>query len=233
MTEHFYDIDLYEDDKPFTIREKDTEGLRFFQVLNTAPSSPIKRQIVPSAQVQDTIVNIITGVVLAYITPGDESFEADTPERVDWVLEKISGAEAEASGLKLEVIAITDRIVSKIKTLDRRVDWFKERFGDGIRTVALTELAGGKGKTWTRPYGAVSFRKDKDKMEVSDHDMAVRNFGQRYPECVQTTVKFLKGNLTKEQRKELEFDAHHSELPCGVEFTPAGDDKMTIKAVTP
>lgn len=230
-------FEFHEDDinkHPFVLNQYQAMSAEFVLI---APSDGDPAELaaypMPQTRVEDTILNPNTGEILAYVVGTDqETFEADTPEHADWVLEKIHNLDGRIAGINLELRAVTDRLGTQKRALTRNRDWLESRFGPGIEAVALEHRKDWAGKTWKRTWGKVSFKKQNDKLEVEDNDLLCEIYGDEN-ECVKVTKTFYISKLTKEVKEKIMLDMkNHVSVDVadnrGLLFTPAGDDTMTI-----
>jgi hypothetical protein len=107
----------------------------------------------------------------------------------------------------------------------RRLDWLQKQYDAQLQDYALSQLprkADGtlKVKTWTCPYGTVSFRTLAERVKVIDEEETVAWLMHHNPEAIKTKHTVLVSKLS-------DFATVHAP---GIEIIPA-TESVTIKTV--
>jgi hypothetical protein len=107
----------------------------------------------------------------------------------------------------------------------RRLDWLQKQYDAQLQDYALSQLprkADGslKVKTWTCPYGTVSFRTIAERVKVVDEEETVAWLMHHNPEAIKTKHTVLVSKLS-------DFATVHAP---GIEIIPA-TESVTIKTV--
>lgn len=194
-----------------------------------APTDTTDVIMIEGVRHEDLFLDADTGEVLGIITPGDGPFVVKDRESAEWVLRKITEAEAaiKAEAEMLEVVA--SRIKGKIKALKARSAWFSTRFKSELAVVAKASLQGKK-RNVDFTWGRIGFRKSKEKLEVEDKDKAI-GFLEDTEGCedaVKTEKSVLIRNLPPEVRHTL-LNSPLARKEGGFTWTPADPDVFYIK----
>jgi hypothetical protein len=107
----------------------------------------------------------------------------------------------------------------------RRLDWLQKQYDAQLQDYAMSQLprkADGtlKVKTWTCPYGTVSFRTIAERVKVVDEEETVAWLMHHNPEAIKTKHTVLVSKLS-------DFATVHAP---GIEIIPASES-VTIKTV--
>jgi hypothetical protein len=107
----------------------------------------------------------------------------------------------------------------------RRLDWLQKQYDAQLKEYALSQLprkADGtlKVKTWTCPYGTISFRTLAERVKLIDEEETVAWLMHHNPEAVKTKHTVLVSKLS-------DFATVHAP---GIEIIPASES-VTIKTV--
>ena len=160
------------------------------------------------------------GPASGWIT-GDESPE----ELALLVMRKRMDIEASIQAEKDKLDAITNNMVKIIGKHVARLEWLERRYNDQLQDYALSQLprkADGtlKVKTWTCPFGSVSFRTVAERVKVVDEEETVAWLMHHNPEAVKTKHTVLVSKLS-------DFATIHAP---GIEIIPASES-VTIKTI--
>ena len=141
------------------------------------------------------------------------------------VMRKRMDIEASIQAEKDKLDAITNNMVKIIGKHVARLEWLERQYNAQLQDYALTQLprkADGslKVKTWTCPYGSVSFRTVAEKVKVVDEEETVAWLMEHNPEAVKTKHTVLVSKLS-------DFATIHAP---GIEIIPA-TESVTIKTV--
>jgi len=160
------------------------------------------------------------GPASGWIT-GDESPE----ELALLVMRKRMDIEASIQAEKDKLDAITNNMVKLIGKHMQRLEWLERQYNDKLQDYALSQLprkADGtlKVKTWTCPFGSVSFRTVAERVKVVDEEETVAWLMEHNPEAVKTKHTVLVSKLS-------DFATIHAP---GLEIVPA-TESVTIKTI--
>jgi len=141
------------------------------------------------------------------------------------VMRKRMDIEASIQAEKDKLDAITNNMVKIIGKQVARLEWLERQYNDRLQDYALSQLprkADGtlKVKTWTCPYGTVSFRTIAEKVKVVDEEETVAWLMHHNPEAIKTKHTVLVSKLS-------DFATIHAP---GIEIIPA-TESVTIKTV--
>ena len=160
------------------------------------------------------------GPASGWIT-GDESPE----ELALLVMRKRMDIEASIQAEKDKLDAITNNMVKLIGKHMQRLEWLERQYNDKLQDYALSQLprkADGslKVKTWTCPFGSVSFRTIAERVKVVDEEETVAWLMHHNPEAVKTKHTVLVSKLS-------DFATIHAP---GLDLIPA-TESVTIKTI--
>jgi len=160
------------------------------------------------------------GPASGWIT-GDESPE----ELALLVMRKRMDIEASIQAEKDKLDAITNNMVKLIGKHMARLEWLERQYNDKLQDYALSQLprkADGslKVKTWTCPFGSVSFRTVAERVKVVDEEETVAWLMEHNPEAVKTKHTVLVSKLSD----------HATIHAPGLEIVPASES-VTIKTI--
>ena len=141
------------------------------------------------------------------------------------VMRKRMDIEADIQAEKAKMDAIIANMAKLIGKHQARLDWLEQQYNAQLQDYAMSQLprkADGtlKAKTWTCPYGSVSFRTVAEKVKVVDEDETVEWLMHHNPEAVKTKHAVLVSKLS---------DFAIEKAP-GIEIVPA-TESVTIKTV--
>ena len=160
------------------------------------------------------------GPASGWIT-GDESPE----ELALLVMRKRMDIEASIQAEKDKLDAITNNMIKIIGKHVARLEWLERQYNAQLQDYALSQLprkADGtlKVKTWTCPFGSVSFRTVAERVKVVDEEETVAWLMHHNPEAVKTKHSVLVSKLS-------DFATIHAP---GLEIVPA-TESVTIKTI--
>jgi len=138
----------------------------------------------------------------------EKRFRVHDERTADWVLQQIARAQDELE-------RITVQYESRKKDLEKRIEWFRKRFGFELEQWARKNLPHNR-KTVKLAHGNLRFRTVKPQVEIVDQEKALDWAKQNCPDAVVVRESVLKTPL-----KETIFET--GEIPDGVEVTPAGE----------
>jgi hypothetical protein len=141
------------------------------------------------------------------------------------VMRKRMDIEASIQAEKDKLDAITNNMVKIIGKQVTRLEWLERQYNAQLQDYALSQLprkADGslKVKTWTCPFGSVSFRTVAERVKVVDEEETVAWLMHHNPEAVKTKHTVLISKLS-------DFATIHAP---GIEIIPASES-VTIKTV--
>ncbi len=141
------------------------------------------------------------------------------------VMRKRMDIEASIQAEKDKLDAITNNMVKIIGKQVARLEWLERQYNAQLQDYAMSQLprkADGtlKVKTWTCPFGTVSFRSVAERVKVVDEEQAVAYLMHHDPDSVKTKHTVLVSKLS-------DFALEHAP---GLEIIPA-TESVTIKTV--
>jgi len=141
------------------------------------------------------------------------------------VMRRRMDIEASIQAEKDKLDAITNNMVKIIGKHVARLEWLEHQYNAQLQDYALSQLprkADGtlKVKTWTCPYGSVSFRTVAERVKVVDEEETVAWLIEHNPEAVKTKHTVLVSKLS-------DFALDHAP---GLDLIPA-TESVTIKTV--
>jgi O6-methylguanine-DNA--protein-cysteine methyltransferase len=150
----------------------------------------------------------------------------ETPEDLALlVMRKRMDIEASIQAEKDKLDAITNNVVKMLGKHVARLEWLERQYNAQLQDYAMSQLprkADGtlKVKTWTCPYGTVSFRTVAERVKVVEEEEAVAWLMHHNPEAIKTKHTVLVSKLN-------DFATIHAP---GLEIIPA-TESVTIKTV--
>jgi O6-methylguanine-DNA--protein-cysteine methyltransferase len=168
----------------------------------------------------DTETGEYAGPASGWIT-GEESPE----DLALLVMRKRMDIEAAIQAEKDKLDAITNNMVKIIGKQVARLEWLERQYNAQLQDYALSQLprkADGtlKVKTWTCPYGTVSFRTIAERVKVVDEEETVAWLMEHNPEAIKTKHTVLVSKLSD----------HALDNAPGLDLIPA-TESVTIKTV--
>ena len=141
------------------------------------------------------------------------------------VMRKRMDIEATLQAEKAKMEAIVENARKMVAKHQARLDWLEAQYNAQLQDYAMSQLprkADGtlKVKTWTCPYGTVSFRTVAERVKVVEEDEAVAWLMHHNPEAIKTKHTVLVSKLS-------EFALDHAP---GLDLIPASES-VTIKTV--
>lgn len=141
------------------------------------------------------------------------------------VMRKRMDIEANIKAEKTKMDAIIQNMTKLIGKHEARLEWLERQYNDKLQDYALSQLprkADGtlKVKTWTCPFGSVSFRTVAERVKIVDEEETVAWLMEHNPEAVKTKHNVLVSKLS-------DFATIHAP---GIEIVPASES-VTIKTV--
>ena len=141
------------------------------------------------------------------------------------VMRKRMDIEATLQAERAKMDAIIENARKMVAKHEARMIWLENRYDAQLQDYALSQLprkADGtlKVKTWTCPFGTVSFRTVAERVKVVDEEQAVAYCLKHDPEAVKTKHTVLVSKLS-------DFATVHAP---GIEIIPASES-VTIKTV--
>jgi O6-methylguanine-DNA--protein-cysteine methyltransferase len=152
---------------------------------------------------------------------GDESPE----DLALLVMRKRMDIEASIQAERAKMDAIIENARKMVAKHQARLDWLEARYNAQLQDFAMSQLprkADGtlKVKTWTCPFGTVSFRSVAERVKVVEEEEAVAWLMHHNPEAIKTKHTVLVSKLS-------DFATVHAP---GLEIIPA-TESVTIKTV--
>ena len=150
----------------------------------------------------------------------DGRFHVINEATAEWVLQRLFEAETECAALEARKRLYVANIRSMQADLDRRIDFFRNRFSDELQQYAKTTLEGARSRTLKTPWARMSFRKRAARRVVDDEQAALEWAKTSAPAAVKVTTKLLVSELPVESfvpgtHVEAEYDAFKVETGAG------------------
>jgi len=141
------------------------------------------------------------------------------------VMRKRMDIEAAIEAEKDKLNAITNNVAKMLGRHVARLEWLESQYNSQLQEYAMSQLprkADGtlKVKTWTCPFGTVSFRTVAERVKVVEEEEAVAWLMHHNPEAIKTKHTVLVSKLS-------DFATIHAP---GLEIIPA-TESVTIKTV--
>jgi hypothetical protein len=173
----------------------------------------------------DWIIDTETGEVI-----GIQGWKIDgavESEKELWTLQKrMLETDAKITAERMMMKTIIANCEQRIKRLESRMKWLDLRYGVSAAATAKSLLLKGS-KTYTSPYGKISFRTTKDKLVIEDNELFLKWATKHSPESVKQTV--LVSKLPKEQvERWLKIEEF---MPAGLRIE-AGGESVSFTGVT-
>jgi hypothetical protein len=135
-----------------------------------------------------------------------------------WILQKkILEVDSLIVGEKAQLKRIQDMCAKRIKQLESRRDWMEIKYGVTATDVARHLLPRNK-KTYTSPYGEITFRTSKPKITFSNQTSAVEWARTHAVDAVKTVESVLVSKLSAQNVSDLLL--YSALRPDGCEITP-------------
>jgi O6-methylguanine-DNA--protein-cysteine methyltransferase len=141
------------------------------------------------------------------------------------VMRKRMDIEANIKAEKTKMDAIIQNMTKLIGKHEARLEWLERQYNAQLQDYALSQLprkADGtlKVKTWTCPFGSVSYRTVAERVKVVDEEETVAWLMEHNPEAVKTKHTVLVSKLSD----------HATVHAPGLEIVPASES-VTIKTI--
>ena len=135
-----------------------------------------------------------------------------------WILQKkMLEIDSLILGEKAQLKRIQDMCAKRIKQLESRRSWMELKYGVTATEVARELLPRNK-KTYTSPYGEITFRTSKAKVTFTDQASAVAWARTYAPDAIKTAESVLVSKPSAENVSDLTL---YKEIrPAGCEITP-------------
>jgi hypothetical protein len=135
-----------------------------------------------------------------------------------WILQKkMLEIDSLILGEKAQLKRIQDMCAKRIKQLESRRSWMELKYGVTATEVARELLPRNK-KTYTSPYGEITFRNSKAKVTFADQASAVAWARTYAPDAIKTAESVLVSKLSAENISDLTL--YKEVRPAGCEITP-------------
>lgn len=133
--------------------------------------------------------------------------------------------EAAVAAKKLELQVIQDQDERLMKDELKRLEWWRNRYGEQMAAFARTKLR--KTKTWHSPFGSVSFRTSPAKVAVLDEEKAIEWAEASCPMAVKVKRSLLVSQVPDSIKTQMLSDPEAAE-EIGFGVVPA-EEAFTIK----
>lgn len=131
------------------------------------------------------------------------SFHVDTQEKAEWLMEKLSGYDAEVLALDARLKALSENLGKMKADVQRKRDGLAYKYGPELEKFAKDNLPAGK-KTWVCPYGSVAFRASHGGVRVVDDRLALEMAQKSgWANAIKVSEEFRVSQLTEAQTLEI------------------------------
>lgn len=183
--------------------------------------------------VQEGFIVNAEGEILGIADLPKPAFEVTDEESAEWVLSKIADAEAEVLKLQAMLNSVAERLQSRMKDQQKRIEWLNARYGADIAEVAKANLPKEK-KTWKGVNGQVAFRTTNPRLDIPKENTEkalgwLKDNG--ITQAIKVTESILKSEIPDDKTALLMEDAELRTI-AGFELIPAGESVKieTVKA---
>lgn len=128
--------------------------------------------------------------------------DVETEQELWLVQQQILKVESLIIGEQAQMKRIVEMCQKRIKSLERKREWIELKYGQSAFDVARQCLPKGR-KTYTSPYGEISFRTTKDRLVVDDHSQAVLWAKLKAPDAVKKVETVLVSKIPASVMKEI------------------------------
>lgn len=120
-----------------------------------------------------------------------------------WFSEKICGFDATILAEKIRMEAIAENCKQMIADVERAKSGMLWKYGEQLKAYAKANLPHGK-KTYTNPYLKVMFRTTKDRVTITDKELALK-WARDYkvPSAIKTTEEVQIGLISDQVKNEM------------------------------
>jgi hypothetical protein len=136
------------------------------------------------------------------------------------VQQQILKIESLMIGEQAQMRRIVEMCEKRIKVLQRKRDWIEQKYGKSAFNVARQNLPKGR-KTYTSPYGEITFRTTKDRLVVDDHAQAVAWARMVAPDAVRKVETVLVSKIPAKVMNSIltleQFVPHGMHIEAGAE----------------
>jgi len=138
-----------------------------------------------------------------------------------WILQKkMLDVDSLIIGERAQLKRIQEMCEKRIKTLESRRSWMELRYGVTATEVARELLPRNK-KTYTSPYGEITFRSSKAKVKFTNQEAAVAWARTFAPDAIKTAETVLVSKIESQTITDL---IQYSQIrPDGCEIEPEGE----------
>jgi len=133
--------------------------------------------------------------------------------------------ESAIAAKRMELQVIKDQAERLLRDEQKRLEWWRSRYGEQIAIFARTKLT--KTKTWHSPFGSVSFRATPAKVTVLDEDKAIAWAEASCPAAVKVKRSLLVSQVPDSIKDQM-LDHPHDAEQIGFGVVPA-NETFTIK----
>lgn len=180
-----------------------------------------------TVEIDGIVYDAETGEVLGTVKP---KFEVNDQESAEWVFKKLLDADAELAALAARKKALLENLGAMERNVQQRRDGLLYRFAPELENFARENLPKGK-RTWTCPYGSVSFRATSGGIKVLDDALALEVAQtEGMQNAIKVTEAFRVSQLTDVQKELIvsKFESHDSRWARAFAKTDPGES-ATIK----
>lgn len=184
----------------------------------------VQEKLQTTVEIDGMIFDTETGECLGATKP---EFHVTDEKSAEWVMSKVFALDAEILAYESRLKALSENLGTMKAEKERQRAGLLYRFGPELEHFAKENLPKGK-KTWTCPYGSVSFRTTHPRLDVVDEALAVAFCKTYAPEAVKVKESVLKSLIPDRVQAELAAAQNETGQTFGFELV-AGGESTTIK----
>lgn len=183
----------------------------------------IQEQLTQTVEIDGLLYDSDTGECLGAV---DRQFVVDTPEKAEWLMEKLQTLDIEIAAYDARLKALSENIGVMKADKERRKAGLLYRFGADLEKIAQDNMPKGK-KTWACAYGTVGFRSTNAKVDIRDKSLALSWAKVHAPESVKVEESVLKSMIPADKVANFIDNPTYADTE-GFTVVPAGESS-TIK----
>ena len=170
------------------------------------------------------LIDPSTGEVVGAYGILDKDRDVETEQDLWIIQERLLSIDAQILAEKEQLKRITELCQKRINNLLGKRNWLEVRYLPSATEIARQNLSKGK-KTYTSPYGEVTFRNTKDRLVIDDQAMVVSWAKKNAPEALKVEESVLVSKIP--DRIANEFLKFEKFMPPGMHIE-AGQEKVSF-----
>lgn len=162
----------------------------------------LSKELTSTIEIDGNVYDSDTGEHLGVV--GKPEFHVIDQASAEWVLEKMAALDSDILAIEARLKALSENLGVMKAEKERNRAGLLYKFGPELEHFAKENLPNGK-KTWTCPYGSVSFRSTSGGLRVKDKDAALEIATmQGWTNTIKVTEEFQISRLDPAQRELAE-----------------------------